>query len=219
MQAAHAHFGLGGIFGPILVGYYKYKLAFALLGLTSCLTLLLTLFQIFIEKTMLSSQYTTLDDNNEKSEKKSNEPNQTGRNIENLDGKTADVEMSTFVHAGNNDNLYANEGKLFDANGSEESKVVRVLFPPTSLRLLLSSFFFIYVGIEIGYGGQLTKCFFHRMNKFAYVLGWISSYVILAELTESHAKAAYINAVFFMTLSLGRLVAIPLAIWVRLSQE
>lgn len=54
------------------------------------------------------------------------------------------------------------------------------------------------------------------MTSFFYdVAGWIASYVILEDLTESHAKAAYINAVFFMTLSFGRLLAIVLAIWVR----
>ena len=44
--------------------------------------------------------------------------------------------------------------------------------------------------------------------------GWIASYVILEGLTDSHSKAAYINAVFFMTLSLGRVLAIVLAVWV-----
>jgi hypothetical protein len=49
---------------------------------------------------------------------------------------------------------------------------------------------------------------------FIISVGWIASYVILAGLTDSHAKAAYINAVFFMTLSFGRLLAIILAVWV-----
>lgn len=216
MQAAHANFGLGGIVGPALVGYLKYKLAFALLGLTSCLSLVLTIVQMLYERVKSAVSYDNIEDYD--AGNNPNEINRADQENQREEVKVGDVEMLQLTNDGQNDG----EEKI------AESKESPALYPPLALKLLLASFFFVYVGIEIGYGGKKNisleiierineVCLYaFNMTSFFYdVAGWIASYVILEDLTESHAKAAYINAVFFMTLSFGRLLAIVLAIWVR----
>jgi fucose permease len=66
---------------------------------------------------------------------------------------------------------------------------------PLSFRLLVSFFFFVYVGAESGYAG------------------WIPSYVLLEDITNSESKAAYLSAMFWAALTFGRIVAIPAAIF------
>jgi hypothetical protein len=155
MQAAHANFGLGGIVGPFLVGYLKYKLAFALLGCTSCFTLILTLLQMLYDHSMMATRttssvnYDNLEDDNQAAIVTRQESSSTTSNEQLNEDNNGGVEMSLCVNSDLND---------ISSNGGGGKKVAAaldpaVLHPPFVLKLLLSSFFFIYVGIEIGYGG------------------------------------------------------------------
>jgi fucose permease len=54
-------------------------------------------------------------------------------------------------------------------------------------------FYFIYVGLETGYGG------------------WIPTYAIERSIAKNDAEGAYLASIFFFAISAGRLAAIPLA--------
>jgi MFS transporter, FHS family, Na+ dependent glucose transporter 1 len=62
----------------------------------------------------------------------------------------------------------------------------------TRLVVLMMILFFTYVGVESGFGG------------------WIFTYAVEVEIA-SEAAAAYMNSIFWGTLTLGRLLSIPLA--------
>lgn len=66
---------------------------------------------------------------------------------------------------------------------------------PFSFKIIVSVFFFIYVGVETGYAG------------------WIPSYALIENVTDSDSKAAYLSAMFWAALTIGRVVAIPSAIF------
>jgi hypothetical protein len=120
----------------VLVGYFKYKRAFAMLGAASCLSLLLTLLQLLHERTRSVMSYDNIE-----------EENMTGHHMHDADTKEevfeGDVEMTTRS---------SRDASLGSAGSG--TKDPPVLHPPFALKLLLSSFFFVYVGIEIGYGGE-----------------------------------------------------------------
>lgn len=62
----------------------------------------------------------------------------------------------------------------------------------TRLVLLMMLLFFLYVGVEVGFGG------------------WIFTYATEVRIT-SESAAAYLNSIFWGALTLGRLLSIPLA--------
>lgn len=64
---------------------------------------------------------------------------------------------------------------------------------PNSIRACLFCFYFIYVGLETGYGG------------------WIPTYALEMSIAKNDADAAYLASIFFFSISAGRLAAIPLA--------
>ncbi len=74
-------------------------------------------------------------------------------------------------------------------------KTSRARDTPLTLKLLVSGFFLFYVGAEASYAG------------------WISSYALLEHVTESEADAAYLSSIFWAALTVGRVTAIPLAIF------
>lgn len=65
---------------------------------------------------------------------------------------------------------------------------------PLVIKVLVTLFFFIYVGTETGYGG------------------WLSTYLLDNHVTDSESRAAYIVAYFWGFLAFGRVLAIFLAI-------
>jgi fucose permease len=56
-------------------------------------------------------------------------------------------------------------------------------------------FFFVYVGAETGYAG------------------WVPTYSIITHVTANRSKAAYLSAIFWGALTLGRILAVPAAIY------
>ena len=101
MQAAHANFGLGGIVGPALVGYLKYKLAIALLGLTSCLSLVLTIVQMLYERVKSAVSYDNIEDYD--AGNNPNEINRADQENQREEIKVGDVEMLQLTNDGQND--------------------------------------------------------------------------------------------------------------------
>ena len=67
---------------------------------------------------------------------------------------------------------------------------------PMGIRLLVVTFFVFYVGSESGYGG------------------WISSYLLRRGVVRDKAKAAFVASVYWGGLTAGRLLAIPIAVFI-----
>eukprot|EP00981_Chlorochromonas_danica_P007875 scaffold1885_cov161-Ochromonas_danica.AAC.18 len=70
---------------------------------------------------------------------------------------------------------------------------------PLVLRVLVSFFFFTYVGVETGFAG------------------WVPTYALVEHVTESTSKAAYLSSTFWATLTTGRVLAVPAAIYLSAS--
>ena len=67
-------------------------------------------------------------------------------------------------------------------------------------RLLLSLFLFLYTGAEVGVGG------------------WIATVLLLQKLTVTKEAAAFVVAIFWGALTVGRFLAVPLALKLRPSK-
>jgi hypothetical protein len=112
------------------------------------------------------------------------------------DGKV-DTDHAIDIEAiGQTDIKQLNENEIKTSIDNNTLPSSNILLLPMKLRLLFSLFYFIYVGIEMGFGG------------------WIASYVILQDLTSSTSDAAYITSIFYGFLALGRICAIPMAIFI-----
>jgi FHS family Na+ dependent glucose MFS transporter 1 len=70
---------------------------------------------------------------------------------------------------------------------------------PFYLKCVVSIFFFCYVGSETGFAG------------------WIPTYALLQGITEDESKAAYLSAVFWASLTVGRIVSVFCAIFLSAS--
>ena len=77
-----------------------------------------------------------------------------------------------------------------EEEGSPEAPV------PAQVRALLLIFFAVYVGIETSYGG------------------WITTYALEKNVTSSRENAAYVASAYWSALTAGRVMAIPLAVYV-----
>ena len=66
---------------------------------------------------------------------------------------------------------------------------------PFAVRVLITLFFFAYVGIEVGFSG------------------WVPTYALLTGATDSESQAAYLSSLFFVGLALGRIVSVPLSLY------
>eukprot|EP01031_Cornospumella_fuschlensis_P029922 gene29922-36136_t len=73
---------------------------------------------------------------------------------------------------------------------SESAEVDTVKIAPYFLRFIVSMFFFLYVGVETGFAG------------------WVPTYVLLEDVTDSNSKAAYLSSIFWAFLTLGRVLAV-----------
>lgn len=67
---------------------------------------------------------------------------------------------------------------------------------PFFLKALVCYFFFTYVGTETGFAG------------------WVPTYALDMHVTDSKAQAAYLSSIFWATMTTGRIVAVPVAIFV-----
>lgn len=93
--------------------------------------------------------------------------------------------------------------KEFEVNLSAESqREDAALLPlPRGVQALVVLFFVVYVGSEAGYGG------------------WITSYVLDVGIATNKNEAAFMTAVYWGGLTVGRLVAIPCAVKISTSSH
>lgn len=176
MQAMHSCFGLGGIIGPAMVGSMGYVFAFRMVGLMSFVPLLALVCPYILQTVSGSSLrgegWNSLHDGDIEV-------------VVELNG----AQQNTADEAGRTSTDLKAEDRISD--DSQEKQIMAPLY----IRLLVASFFFIYVGAETGYAG------------------WVASYAILIDVTQNKSKAAYLSAIFWAFLTLGRILAVPSAVY------
>lgn len=102
--------------------------------------------------------------------------------------------LNEMVNDNDNDNEIKNIEETKQSNINENCVNKEV---PLSIRVLIATFFFFYVGLECGYGG------------------WITTYVLEKNITESSSDAAYTSAIYWGSLTGGRILAIILALFMK----
>lgn len=97
------------------------------------------------------------------------------------------------------DDDYDNENSMGDidscGDGNLHHTVDSNIPVPTKLRILIATFYFIYTGTEASFGG------------------WISVYAMNAGVTSDPSSAAYIATIFWLTLTIGRIIGVFTAIY------
>ncbi len=83
---------------------------------------------------------------------------------------------------------------LEEAKGTEPAADVKMV--PLTLKMLITAFYFVYVGMESGYAG------------------WIPTFALDEGVTQSYSQAAYLSSYFWAALTAGRVLAIVIAVWV-----
>lgn len=66
---------------------------------------------------------------------------------------------------------------------------------PVIVQVLCFFFFFVYVGIETGFGG------------------WVPTFSLKEHITDDEARAAYLTAVFYGSLAVGRIASVPISLY------
>ena len=160
MQALHLFYGVGAIFGPLLIGYMGFQMTYHAIGLISALPLIsMVIFRMLMHAPQSQVDYKALTTADEESSQASTE-----------------IEVSEEDELGDDD----------------EATRVPVTIP---LRVLIAIFYFIYGGTESSFGG------------------WISVYAMNSGATSDPSTAAYIATLFWLSLTIGRIVAVFTAIY------
>lgn len=161
LHALHACWSVGGILGPLLIGWVGYKQA-NIIQAVVCLVPGLML--LYVYKTAAAGFVVSKPINDADVEN----PNQV-------------LHMQRKCSAGN----IARSSELKPSELKKNSL-------SNELRANFFIFYFFYVGLESGYGG------------------WVSSYAINLGLSSS--QSAYIASLFYFSISIGRIVSVPLSL-------
>eukprot|EP01038_Epipyxis_sp_PR26KG_P017073 gene17073-23487_t len=176
LQTCHFSFGLGAIVGPYLVGKIGYHITYLLVAFFSFLPLLGFVLNLLYKHNISNNQieYELV---NQSEDHQNNDNNKLLHNNDIIDSEYQPNDDAD--NESNNDNSNT-------SNNNNDTQVVI----PFHFTVILFLFYFIYVGIETGYGG------------------WIPSYSLYVNVTTSHERAAYLTAIFWGFITLGRFTSI-----------
>ena len=181
MQAMHSFFGVGAVVGPALVGGFGFRVAFVVLALSSGVPLAGLLSQASLR----SSPPLPLPLDEDKGKDKVEVEVEVVANT---------IKEREVVAAQPEDGPVPPDVALVAAEPATRAPQLPLPLPALSVRLLLSLFFFVYVGVECAFGA------------------WISTYSLRTGVTASEEDAAFVASIYWAALTVGRVVAIPLAI-------
>jgi len=182
MQAMHACFGIGAVASPAAVGGLGYVVAFVL-----CATVALLPLLVWTGDTVVREVGGGCGDEKALGSEV-NMPRQE-------DGGEEDGLTQSLI--GKQDVVSAAAAAVAAAEAAATTTTeITPALPPLPLwpRLSISFFLLVYVGIEVGFGG------------------WIATYLLREHLTDSTRTASYSVSLFWGTITLGRLLAVPLAL-------
>lgn len=189
MQALHAFFGVGAIVGPAIVGGMGYRAAFVVIFFMSIVPILgLMIYNAFCKG---RTETKRARDVHAKSAKR------VTNGVENSDDN-----LSMTTNEEDDDDVEVIDFSVIPLDDESPSSdppahVLSVL--PKALRLHITLFYLIYAGTEAAYAG------------------WIPTFALRAGITSSVAQAAYLSSYFWFALTVGRVVAIPTAVYVSAS--
>lgn len=169
MQAMHACFGIGAIAGPFMIGILGLKAAMAIVSVCAFMpAIALGSFKLFGSNSGISNSGEVNCDTNTL-----HIGNDSSSSLA-TDAESISTEQST--------------------NDNKESST-HLATPPLQFRIFSLLFFFIYVGIECGYGG------------------WIPTYSLLVGSSTTNSAAAFLTGTFWGAIAAGRIVAIFTSIY------
>ncbi len=166
MQALFSFFGIGSMIGPTMVGGVGYRMAFCILAAGS------------LVPAIILSTYQVL--------KRKGLPN-SPYCLLSLGFLKAEVISFSRLEL----DVVEEDKREVDYSNEEE-----LLTTPLYLKLILASFIFAYVGVEIGFAA------------------WVPSYALAEGITTSKAKAAYLVSIFWTTITSGRMISTVVAIYI-----
>lgn len=184
MQALHACFGIGALVGPALVGLLGYSPAFQIMAILFLGSAALTLFKQCVALKLEDNGVNENDITSgvEMFQQVAQSPASLIDDIEGVGAaiSTDNTQDASLIISANVDNSPA------------EKEYVQSF--PVFVQIMFVLFFFVYVGIETGFGG------------------WIPTFSLQEEVTNDQSKAAYLTAIFYGSLAVGRIVSVPVSI-------
>lgn len=204
MQALHSFFGVGAVLGPALVGGLGYYTTFIILSILSGVPLLGVVLQSVLQRAGGGDK----DRDGAHDEEKYLQVAMVDVHRE-LTALTAVAsgpecdeearESVSVMSATDVDSKFADQALLqsslpppLAAASEPEAKPP----PPLLVKCIITAFFFFYVGVECGYGA------------------WISTFTLYANVTTNLDDAAFCAAIFWAALTVGRVLAIPMAVYI-----
>ena len=186
MQFLHLCFGVGAIIGPTLIGYFGFRPSYLYIGVMSITPLMLLLLSRLI---LPFATNTTITEHSKIASSSVNTDDDTTT----LDDDDIDLDQNNI---NSNDENHFNDNCKDDHDEGEYHIAVSNSAVPTTLRILISTFYFFYAGTEASFGG------------------WISFYALETGMTSDPSSAAYIATIFWLSLTIGRVAGVFTAIYV-----
>lgn len=178
MQAMHSCFGIGGIVGPALVGAIGFYTTFWIISVASVLPSFLALM----------NEVSNRPGSAVKSASTGSSSQRGWHGLKDVDIDVQEIntlEVVEFNPVISTNDLPAQE---ISTESSEENHLIesasKEVEAPLAIRLLVTLFFFVYVGAETGFAG------------------WIPTYVLLIDVTDSKSKVSSLNCSFRSSLDL-----------------
>lgn len=191
MLAMHATFGLGAIIGPYLVGTFGFTTTMHLVAIGSAFPCVFMLLLPLVSQWCVPAAGT---------KRKTQE-------YELVCGTETEIEIETEIGTVNSDmaDTDGDANAVVDSGTDEEagsavdsdsagSTIERIC--PTSVKVMLSLYFALCVGAEMGYSG------------------WISTLALSAGITQSHAQASYLVSVFYAAFTVSRCTSVVISVYV-----
>lgn len=179
MQALHACFGIGALVGPALVGLLGYAMAFRIMALMLVGAAIIVVFK---QCSARNCKLNTIKDEQGKIDFGVEMPSDISSGI---DSERVD-EICEFGDS-------CHDVAVVEQEQSGDSGLVTKV--PIIVQCLCVTFFFVYVGIETGFGG------------------WVPTFSLKEGITHDESRAAYLTAVFYGSLAVGRIISVPVSIY------
>jgi hypothetical protein len=226
MQALHAAFGIGALVGPSLVGLLGYAMGLQLMALMLVGGAGVVVAKRCVmkeDKSLIRSE--TDSDGTSGSSSGSGSSGSSGSDLgseiemaargdassdrqalvvgESSDKTAAEKDIDTqdnsCTTSTSNTSTSTTTSTIGTGRPTERQGEGAARTVPPIVQVLGFMFFFVYVGIETGFGG------------------WVPTFSLWAGVTADESQAAYLTAVFYGALAFGRIASVPLSLYLTAS--
>lgn len=211
MQFMHTMFGIGSIIGPIIVGNIGFQISFVIIGFCG-LTPIGLLFLGTVagaRQQQLKQKHQVVPTDEEKGDAiemangastvplyetqdfKSEDEEETNRSGPN---KKSPSNVNNITSSSASTKTKPTSAKGESEKKTEESEDRNRMALTPAVKYLTCLFYFLYMGYSTGYGA------------------WVTVYALDVDVTSSDTAAAYLTSAYWLAMTLGRLLAIFVAI-------